>query len=249
MTRWPLARVGNMVAALAAGAVAACSGDEPPPEDPPVECWSSSPPHVDLGEAELGGGEEGSDTFHPLAPDQAVELIRGPQGGFHILVQPRVRGLSAADGGRIDTRFSALLEGETKVDPFECPHHPTYVADPAGGDYLLGRITPLIIVNERVPDVVDRPLLLRMEALDREGRYARDERRVIPWLAELPPDAGPAGDGGAADAAPADAGLAWATADPGSLHSRHSPYQVAQPDLRGEEARPVVSIDGSQPRR
>ncbi len=210
------ALVGSTPVSLLASVVAACSGNEPPPAPPPVECWPSSPPYAQLGEAALGDGDGDGDTFQPLAPDQEVELIRGPQGGFHILVQPRLRGLVAADGGRIDTRFSALLGGETQVNPFQCPHHPTYVADPADGDYLLGRVTPLIIVNERVPDVLGQPLLLRMEALDQTGGYARDERRVMPWLAELPDagsgtdagpgDAGPPGDGGQPDAAPADSG-------------------------------------------
>lgn len=212
------ALVRTTPASLLAGIVAACSGNDQPPGAPAVECWPSSPPYAQLGEATLGDGDgdDDGDTFQPLAPDQEVEIVRGPQGGFHILVQPRVRGLVAADDGRIDTRFSALLGDETQVDPFECPHHPTYVADPADGDYLLGRVTPLIIVNERVEEVLGQPLLLRMEALDLTGGYARDERRVMPWLAELPDtgpgtdagpgDAGPPGDGGQPDAAPGDSG-------------------------------------------
>lgn len=177
---------------------AACAGEEPPAQPPPVECWASSPPHVAVGEAELGGADEATDAFVPLAEDEEVDLIAGPQGGYHILVRPRLRGLVPVESGRIDTMFAALLDGETRVDPFECPHHPVYAADPVQGDYLLGRTTPLIIQNERVPDVVGQPLLLRVEALDHEGSYARDERRVIPRLVE-PPDAG-------TDAAPPDGG-------------------------------------------
>ncbi len=163
-------------------ALAACSGDGDPIDPSWVQCWESSPPYAELAEAELGGGDERSEAFERLDPDEEVPLFYGPQGGYHILVRPRVRGLVPADG-RIDTRFSATL-GDERVDPFECPHHPIYTEDPANGEYLLGTLTTLIIVNERVADVNGQPVVLRMEALDRGGTYASDERTVVPRLIE-----------------------------------------------------------------
>ena len=173
-------------AASLAAALGACAGDDDPIDPGWVQCWDSSPPYALLAEAELGGGDEVSGAFEPLEPEEEVELFFGPQGGYHILVRPRVRGLFP-DESRIDTRFSAFL-GDARVDPFECPHHPLYEVDPADGDYLLGSLTTLIIVNERVPEVDGQPILIRMEALDRSGNYATDERTVVPRLREEPSD-------------------------------------------------------------
>jgi hypothetical protein len=180
---------------LVMGALVACSGDDDPIDPSWVECWDASPPYARLAEAELGGGDERTEAFEPLAPGEAVGLFFGPQGGYHILVRPRVRGLTPSDQGRIDTRFSATL-GDERVDPFECPHHPIYTTDPTDGDYLVGTMTTLIIANERVADVLGQPIRIRMEALDRSASYASDERTVVPYLVEPDgsADAGPTGD-------------------------------------------------------
>lgn len=186
------ARFARAAGLLLASCLAACSGEDEPP--PPSGCWPGPDDGAPLGEAELGAGEV---AFEALAPDQEVVLIHGPQGGYHVNVWPRVRGMVVADDGSIDTLFSAYVEEGDEVDLFECPHNAAYVADPAGGDYLMTRSNiPLIVLNERVPDIDGHSLLLRVEMVDAEGRYARDERRVVPHLSDDPadPDAGPLGN-------------------------------------------------------
>jgi hypothetical protein len=206
-------------ASLLASALTACSGEGEPDDPSPISCWNSPPPYDAVGEAELGGGDERTEAFEPLEPDEEVTLFYGPQGGYHILVKPRVRGLTPGEQDRIDTRFFAYL-GDDRVDPFECPHHPIYSVDPVDGDSLVGSLTTLIIVNERVPDVVGQPVLLRMEALDRDGNYARDERRVIPRLEET--DAGLATD---------DSPSRRATQEPLSDSTAQTPQQALSPCL------------------
>ncbi len=64
-------------------AVAACGGPAPP-APPPASSLA-----LELGAPTAAGG------FAPLLPNQDVTLVEGAQGGFHVWMKYRVRGMSA----------------------------------------------------------------------------------------------------------------------------------------------------------
>ena len=54
-------------------------------------CTDSGLPGVELGTGEIA--------FEPISEGQALELIRGPQGGYHFLVSIRTKNLVGGDRG------------------------------------------------------------------------------------------------------------------------------------------------------
>jgi hypothetical protein len=180
-----------------AGAAAGCSA----PEDAP--CWPGPARDAPRGEVELGAGEDG---FAPLAPDQDLYLERGPQGGYHFAVWPRMRGMLPDTDGTTSNRFTALRDGEQKIDVFLCPHRLLYVEDSTDSGYMQTQRRVLVIIDDEYASGLDgHRVLLRVEVLDADGRYALDERWIVARQEALP-DAGP----GPSDALD-DAGLAWDT--------------------------------------
>ncbi len=99
--------VGTVLAALAAGCggVAASSTDAGPP---PVEVAVTGPPRIELG--------AGTTRHEPLAEGAAVELVLGPQGGWHIDLT--VRGVNLPPEG-VTLRYE--VRDDTRPSPWNFP--------------------------------------------------------------------------------------------------------------------------------
>ena len=166
-----------------------------------------SDPAETLAEAEIGTGMF---SFAALPDGASLDLVSGPQGGFHFIVHARMRGLSPGDPqqpGLPDnptTWFRALDENGARVDIPEV-RQLGYAPQASGDDWYIlpsGRI--LLIDNEAAPRLYGRPVTIEVQIRDASGRMAGDTVRIT--AVAYPP----AVDAGPPDAAPADA-------DPGSL--------------------------------
>ena len=154
--------------------LAGCPSSSEPAADAPPPCWPDPEPGAPEGEVELGLG---GDAFVPVAEDDPVELISGPQGGHHFILRSRTRGMLPGEDRSTKTLFTALTEDGEEIDIFECPYDVPY--EPAADDFLLLREEIfLIIEEEHVPSIDGTPLLFRVEVIDADGRYARDERML-----------------------------------------------------------------------
>jgi hypothetical protein len=149
-------------------------------------CWTDPSPDAALGEVELGLG--GGD-FLPVAEGDAVELEAGIQGGYHFTLRARTRGMLPGEDGSTATMFAAFTEEGEEIDILACPYQAPYRAVSGSDGFLvLGDDVFLIIDEAYVPSINGRRLLFRVEVIDADGRYARDERTLIAEYT-MPPDA------------------------------------------------------------
>lgn len=185
---------------------------------------SCADPPQPMGEAEIGTGMF---AFAPLVDGASLDLVAGPQGGFHFVVHARIRGLSPGDPrqpelpGNPTTWFRALDENGERVDIAEV-RQLGYA--PQGGDdegwYILpsGRI--LLIENEAAPRLYGRPVTIEVQIRDADDRWAGDTARITavayPPAPDAPVDAGPpeVPPDAAPPGGPADAGAESAGRDP-----------------------------------
>lgn len=170
-------------------------------------CSDDSAPGIDAAPAfvaEIGTGMFG---FERLVEDQALDLIAGPQGGFHFVVHARMRGLTPGDPrqpglpGNPNTYFRALDEDGVRVDVAEI-RQIGYLPDPqVEGWYALpsGRI--LLIENTVARSLYGRPVTIELQIRDSAGRMAGDSVSIT--AIAYPPDAGP-GRPDPVDAGPVD---------------------------------------------
>ena len=95
---------------VAAASLAACGSGSDTPGEPDagarVELDGSVAVDVDC---EIGTGRE---TFVPLEPGDEVEIVAGPQGGYHIFTSVRIRGLTPTDALRITLTVRREVDGE-----------------------------------------------------------------------------------------------------------------------------------------
>jgi hypothetical protein len=162
---------------------------------------------------ELGTGAV---DFEPLAPDQDLELIAGPQGGHHFILHARARGIIPGDSSRPGlpenpaTVFEVWLD-ERQVDPMFPPYRLGYVESNEGWLAMpSGRI--ITVIEGEAADLVDQRLRLRVTVTDAVGHEASDEVFIHAIEDANPPD----GDGGMPDAGPEDAGTPDAGLDDAS---------------------------------
>lgn len=170
---------------------AACSGKDPLP--PAIDCWDGSGTPGD-GEVQLGTGDT---AFDPMVDEQEVEVHRGIQGLVHIFLRARVRGLDEGNEDDMNTQpytlFSGHFENGDPIGLFECAMRLPYPIE-SDPDYLMLDGPRAFVLNEDAVDtIVGQRVLLRVDVLDIEGRYATDEHWVRAYGApgEFPADAGP----------------------------------------------------------
>jgi hypothetical protein len=95
---------------------AACGGEEAS-GDPERYPWClPGPPSLEVG--------SGSTSFEPIEPGGAVPIVSGPQGGTHVSISARTRGLGPSalvEYGANDAETGALLtwKGLRQVVPFK----------------------------------------------------------------------------------------------------------------------------------
>jgi hypothetical protein len=177
-------------------------------------CPDDPAPGIDAAtaNAELGTGMF---EFERLVDGQPLDLISGPQGGFHFVVHARMRGLTPGDPRQPGlpenptTFFRVLDENGARVDVPEV-RQLGYTPDPrVSGWYALpsGRI--LLIDNAVARSLYGHLVTIELEIRDPAGRMAGDTARIT--AVAYPPDAGPgrpvdAGPGNdPVDAGPPDA--------------------------------------------
>jgi hypothetical protein len=136
-------RVRALRVAALAGSVVACGGDH---DTPRVSSPSTAIDAMTLSETDAGAPVEpsvepslelgtGFSVFAPLEPDQGIEIIAGPQGGFHLWASLRTHGLSSATTWRIECAFTRDGEVLAQANYGDRLVTPT-ANDPSGLDYL-----------------------------------------------------------------------------------------------------------------
>ena len=187
--RWRPA-LAAWAAALALAGGCSAGGDEGPPRDDGAGdggdqggCDRIEPSDDDEGDGEVALGT-GYEAFEPL--DDDIPIIAGPQGGFHLNLNARVRGLDLGDPDDLldpenpSTAFGIYTAEGERLDIDTCPVRVGYRAD--GDEGVLPRGVSVVFevagVEELVP-LFDGPVLVRVEVVDSRGRYAADERTIV----------------------------------------------------------------------
>lgn len=190
--RWRPA-LATWAAAMALASGCSGGGDDDPGGDGAGDGSGCRAIQVDEegGEVEIGTGYE---AFEPLTDD--IAIIGGPQGGFHLNLNARVRGLELGDPIDLldpenpSTVFGIYTAaGGERLDIDTCPVRVGYRAD--GEQGVLPRGVSVVFevasVEELVP-LFDGPVLVRVEVVDVQGRRAADERTIVVRAPPRPPD-------------------------------------------------------------
>jgi len=163
-------------------------------------CWTPPAAGAPRGQLEVGTGET---SFEPVEPEQLLPLHMGRQGCCHLWVHARVMGMDPGVAGTRGcgnplTLVTVVTDTGEAVDQFECADVVGYVESPLAGATELPHAVQVIVDPDVLPTLPGRRVLLKVEAVDAEGRYAVDE--VFAVVGSIPQL-----DGGTADAAPEDA--------------------------------------------
>ena len=177
---------------------------------PAAACDCGTDPKADAGPQEIELGTGGL-RFEPITPDQDLLLVSGTQGGYHFVVNARIRGFlngnpSVPDElGNPQTRFTMFDENGRQIDIMPRPYRLGYREGEDGWFELpSGRILQvdqqLVIDEGLVPALYDQRVRLLVEIRDAQGTEASAEVWVVPER-DISPDAGLFQDAGV-DAAP-----------------------------------------------
>lgn len=151
---------------VALSAVLACgdgSSGRSPAELEPVP---STPPSL---EVEVGTGEVG---FAPLSAGDEVELVYGPQGGYHIWTAVRIRDVSVEQA---QINVSARFEG-TGAPAGPASRWPAAPVIRGEARVHFGMRTFIA----QAPLADGKRIILRAEVITRDGRHGAGERAVVP---------------------------------------------------------------------
>ncbi|MEQ1565838.1 MAG: hypothetical protein ABMA64_09390 [Myxococcota bacterium] len=133
--------------------------------------------------AELGTGDI---TFVPLVDGDPVDVIFGPQGGYHFNVSLRVQGIWPGNPTDIDdvdnpvVAFHAYVDGESvELQPGASTYKQGIDAVPGepGVYQMIGRRLLLNITNDDQLDGVET--LIDVDVTDRDGVTLHDERTIV----------------------------------------------------------------------
>jgi len=166
-------------------------------------CSSSGDDGVDDGGGDDGGDEldpcagprqrdqrgdvvlgTGYDEFEALTDE--IRIIAGPQGGFHLNLNARVRGLDLGSSDDLldprnpSTAFAIFsADGGERLDLDECPVRTGYRPD---GDFgVLPRgISVLFDIDDaaELEPLFDHPVLLEVDVVDADGHHTSDQRTI-----------------------------------------------------------------------
>lgn len=147
---------------------------------------SCGPPvgHVDAGDSACGDGPGsvevgvGGSRLSPLADGDPLPIVRGAQGGIHVVIGAWVRDMAIDD---VRLRYwledpdGARIGFETTLEL-----GPAFFSPATGGGYQ--RHPDLVVLNHEMANVDDfagRPAVLRAEARATDGTHACDARDVV----------------------------------------------------------------------
>jgi len=166
--RWALSL--SVIATVAAIALGGC-GDAPPPPPPPVDAGACG---TGPGSALAGTG---TTRFSPFAATGGeLEIVRGAQGGIHVLVAFRPIAMDL----RITVDYSLReASSEAEVAPTIARSlDPSGFTRDADGYVRLGDLLVLDWLVPRVEDFVGRAVRLRVDARSADGSHACPEALV-----------------------------------------------------------------------
>jgi hypothetical protein len=134
------------------------------------------------GEAAVGTGYQ---AFEPLGDE--LGILAGPQGGFHLNLNARIRGLEFGntedllDPSNPSTSFAVYLaDTDERIDMASCALRLGYRReDEEFGALQHGVSVILDVANQmEVEPLFDRMARLEVEIVDADGRHTRAERTV-----------------------------------------------------------------------
>jgi len=158
--------LGAALAGMACPSLAAC-------DDAGCEAAAAYAPTCDIG--------SGSAAYEQLAEGGPIEVVRGPQGGYHVFGSLRVGGLSTGEGldlsdpGNPSVTFSVdgvsgLLGGYTGLQRVFTP----------AGDGLAELFGEVLILDIDSPEqIVGTEAILRAEVTDSCGTTVSAERHAL----------------------------------------------------------------------
>ncbi len=115
----------------------------------------------------------GKDSYAATADGATVEIIHGPQGGYHLWGAFRVSGIAA---GSVSVTY-VVSRDTLPTTPLSST---TYDVDPfarAGGREWAGLIG--YVPNDQLAATANQPVVLSMTLTDASGTVLHDERHVI----------------------------------------------------------------------
>lgn len=127
-------------------------------------------PYVELGTGEVG--------FERLVDRQEAPTVYGIQGGYHIWGAVRATGM---DWSHLELHFQLLDEdGELVSDPTLLPAQLRDCSDQPGCDPGMGEVVGITVFVDDPPRIWGDDVTMTVEASDPDGRFAWDERLVVP---------------------------------------------------------------------
>ncbi|MCA9542303.1 MAG: hypothetical protein KC620_25575 [Myxococcales bacterium] len=133
------------------------------------------------GTIELGTGD---DDFKPITDGEDIWIIKGPQGGYHLLGSVRVTGIDAGNPDDLDdpsnpTTAFEIWEDDERVDA-DVAHY-TQALGPVWNDpdtfEMIGRFVILDIQSDR--ELAGATLRFKVSVTDAQGHTLTDAREVV----------------------------------------------------------------------
>ena len=156
-----------MVCGLTAFAVAGgCS-------DPSAPAADAGPPFIELGTGERA--------FEPLSNGDPVEIVFGPQGGYHVWGTVRAGNVRGGDPNNLQdpsnptTTFEVRVDGE-RVDAFASSYTQGLKTSENGFE-MVGRT--VILDTRNGSEFHDREMNITVRIEDVDGLVVSDERTVV----------------------------------------------------------------------
>lgn len=143
----PLRFTRPALAVLLLAFLAACPGDDDDDDTSSGDIDCSSAHDVPL-EFDMGTGSPEEPLFEPLPADGSADLFPGPQGGYHVYMQVRARGLCP---NRVVYTRKLREPGETVVIRSQTEKVP--MVDGGDGFWVLPRAQPTFVCPSNTPGV------------------------------------------------------------------------------------------------
>ena len=139
----------------------------------------------------------GLDTFEPAVEEQTLQLIVGDQGGAHVELNSRMRGLQPGDPDdglkpAPHTLFTIENDAGERVTALDCTF-PLPYRDIGNGEYELTKGRVVLIRQSYLGHLDGERVLVRMEAQDPSGNYGVVQHHMTiadPFVIGPGPDAG-----------------------------------------------------------